>query len=130
MRIRPKTDDHDRAVKLNRARNFLRKGDKVQFTMMFRGRERAHREIGYDIFRGIIAEFGESVKVERPPSMDGRHVIMILAPVKGAFESSGAGPKSADPRVADQMDKRTRRSERDTAEPAATPAPARVRPSP
>lgn len=95
VRIRPKTDDHDRMIKVNRAIRFFEKGDKVQFTMMFRGRERAHREIGYDIFKGIIAEFGDKVKVERAPGMDGRNMMMILAPVKGAFDKDTEDEKKA-----------------------------------
>lgn len=97
VRLRPKTDDHDRAIKVNRAVRFLRKGDKVQFTMRFRGRERAHNEIAFAILRGIAADFGERVKVERPPSMDGRNMVMIVAPVKGAFDDVQAdepGPVS------------------------------------
>jgi len=85
VRMRPKTDNHDRTIKINRALRFLSRGCKVQFTMQFRGRERAHREIAIQIFRGVVEELGELVKVERPPSMDGRHMIMILAPNKGAF---------------------------------------------
>ncbi len=109
VRIRPKTDSHDRAVKLKRAIRFLRKGDKVQFTMMFRGRERAHREIGITIFRRIIAEFGEQVKVERPPSMDGRHMIMILAPIKGAFEDAEPDGKTEGPDKREKPKKTTPR---------------------
>jgi len=86
VRMRPKTDDNDRMIKINRALKFLGKGDKVQFTMQFRGRERAHREVGAAIFQGVIRDLGDLVKVERPPSMDGRHMIMILAPNKKAFE--------------------------------------------
>jgi translation initiation factor IF-3 len=86
VRMRPKTDKNDRAIKINRALKFLSKGNKVQFTMQFRGRERAHREIAIGIFRDVVDELGELVKVERPPSMDGRHMIMILAPNKAAFE--------------------------------------------
>ena len=109
VRIRPKTDVHDREVKLKRAIRFFRKGDKVQFTMMFRGRERAHREIGITIFRAIIAEFGEHVKVERPPSMDGRHMIMILAPGKGAFEDAVPEGKSEEPGKSEKPKKTDRR---------------------
>lgn len=109
VRIRPKTDSHDREVKLNRAIRFFRKGDKVQFTMMFRGRERAHREIGITIFRGIIAEFGEQIKVERPPSMDGRHMIMILTPIKGAFEGAEPAGKTAGPDKSEKPKKTTGR---------------------
>jgi translation initiation factor IF-3 len=86
VRMRPKTDDNDRTIKINRALKFLSKGSKVQFTMQFRGRERAHREVAVRIFRGVVEELGELVKVERPPGMDGRHMIMILAPNKAAFE--------------------------------------------
>ena len=86
VRLRPKTDDNDRRIKVNRATSFFKKGSKVQFTMRFRGRERAHREVAFAILRGIADGFGEQVKVERPPSMDGRNMVMILAPIKGAFE--------------------------------------------
>jgi translation initiation factor IF-3 len=94
VRMRPKTDQHDRAIKINRALKFLSKGSKVQFTMQFRGRERAHRDIAVEIFRGVVEELGELVKVERPPSMDGRHMIMILAPNKAAFEKLTAAGKT------------------------------------
>jgi translation initiation factor IF-3 len=86
VRMRPKTDQNDRSIKMNRALKFLCKGNKVQFTMQFRGRERAHREVAVTIFRGVVAELGDLVKVERPPSMDGRHMIMILAPNKPALD--------------------------------------------
>jgi translation initiation factor IF-3 len=85
VRMRPKTDQNDRTIKMNRALRFLSKGDKVQFTMQFRGRERAHREVAIEIFREVVEELGELVKVERPPGMDGRHMVMILAPNKAAF---------------------------------------------
>ncbi len=91
VRLRPKTDTHDREIKLRQAIRFLAEGDKVQFTMQFRGREQAHREIGYDTFRGILAELGQRVKIERAPSIDGRNMIMIVSPVKGAFD--GVVPK-------------------------------------
>ena len=87
VRLRPKTDEHDRSIKVNRAISFFKKGDKVQFTIQFRGRERFHREIGLEILEDIAREFGEDkVKVEKRPSMDGRQMTMILAPVKGAFK--------------------------------------------
>jgi translation initiation factor IF-3 len=86
VRMRPKTDDNDRTIKINRALKFLSKGSKVQFTMQFRGRERAHRDVAIQIFREVVTELGELVKVERPAGMDGRHMIMVLAPNKPAFE--------------------------------------------
>ncbi|MBU0637543.1 MAG: translation initiation factor IF-3 [Planctomycetes bacterium] len=87
VRLRPKTDAHDRQIKINRAVEFFRKGNKVQFTMVFRGRERMHRDIGFATLRGIADDFGERVKVERPPGMDGRRMVMILAPMKSAFQA-------------------------------------------
>lgn len=86
VRIRPKTDDNDRKIKVNRAIRFLKKGDKVQFTMVFRGRERAHREIGVEILMEIAKGMGEMIKLERPPSMDGRHMVMIVTPNKHVFD--------------------------------------------
>lgn len=99
VRLRPKTDDNDRLIKLDRALKFLAKGDKVQFTMQFRGRERAHREVGVIILRRVVDELGELVKVERPPGMDGRHMIMIVAPIRAEFqklEKEGLKPKLDD----------------------------------
>jgi translation initiation factor IF-3 len=83
VRLRPKTDDNDRRIKVKRAMAFLDKGAKVQFTMRFRGRERAHREVAFGILRAIADEFGERAKIERPPTMDGRNMVMVLAPSKG-----------------------------------------------
>jgi translation initiation factor IF-3 len=82
IRMRPKTDTHDREVKLKRAKEFFEKGDKVQFTMLFRGRENAHREIGLEIFERICSQFEEMAKVETPPKVMGRRMTMVLAPLK------------------------------------------------
>ena len=84
IRLRPKTDEHDRGIKLNKAKDFLEKGDKVQFTMIFRGRENAHREIGLEIFQGICSDFEELAKVETPPRVMGRRMTMTLVPLKQA----------------------------------------------
>ncbi len=86
VRLRPKTDTHDRDVKIKHAVEFLQDGDKVQFTMKFRGRERSHREIGYETFRDILDFFGPTVKIERPPSMEGRDMVMIVSPIKGVID--------------------------------------------
>ncbi len=82
IRLRPKTDPHDREIKMKRAARFLDAGNKVQFTMLFRGRERFHREFAQEIFNTIIEELGEAVKIERAPSMDGRRMTMVVAPAK------------------------------------------------
>lgn len=87
VRLRPKTDTNDRDIKIKRATKFLKQGHKVQFTMVFRGREQAHREIGYQTFRDIVEEYGDRVKVERTPSVEGRRMVMVVAPVKGGFDN-------------------------------------------
>lgn len=81
IRIRPKTDPHDRQIKVDRARRFLEEGNKVQFTMLFRGRERFQRERSMEVFEALLAEFGDTVKVERAARMDGRRMTMVVAPV-------------------------------------------------
>ncbi|QOJ16042.1 MAG: translation initiation factor IF-3 [Planctomycetia bacterium] len=80
VRLRPKTDTHDLEIKIKHAIEFLRDGDKVQFTMVFRGRERAHREVGLATYQTILAELGDRAKVERPASIDGKNMVMIVAP--------------------------------------------------
>jgi len=82
IRLRPKTDSHDRSIKLKHAREFLAEGNKVQFTMLFRGRERYHREIANEVFGEITRDLGESAKIERPPAMDGKRMTMIVSPQK------------------------------------------------
>ncbi len=127
VRMRPKTDDNDRAIKLNRALKFLAKGAKVQLTMQFRGRERARREVGVVIFRQIIEELGDLVKVERPPSMDGRHMITILAPNKRAFEKlekDGFKPTLEDVHARNQQLAAAEEAARQAAGKAPTPPPA------
>ncbi|MBN2447562.1 MAG: translation initiation factor IF-3 [Phycisphaerae bacterium] len=105
VRLRPKTDANDRRIKIRRAIQFFAKGSKVQFTMQFRGRERFHREIAFEIFEGILQEFGDQVKVDRRPSMEGRVMIMILTPVKGAFTAETVGDKPASQKAAEPAGK-------------------------
>ena len=80
IRIRPKTDTHDLETKVNRARKFLEGGDKVQFTVIFRGREVTHPQIPLAMLKTIVEEFGDLCKVERHPKIEGRRMTMIVAP--------------------------------------------------
>jgi translation initiation factor IF-3 len=82
VRLRPKTDSHDREIKLKKAHQFLTEGHKVQFTMLFRGRERAHTEIGLETFARIVESLGEDCRVERPPRMEGRRMTMVVSAAK------------------------------------------------
>ena len=80
IRLRPETDKHDLAVKLNHAREFLEKGHKVQFTMFFRGRQILHQNKGYIIFDRITQLMEDLAKVERPGKMSGRRMTLLLVP--------------------------------------------------
>lgn len=86
VKMRPNTDDHDLAFKLKNARKFLMEGDKVKVTVMFRGREMAHRRVGYDKLDQVKGMLGELVTVENPPQMTGRFLSMILVPNREAVE--------------------------------------------
>jgi translation initiation factor IF-3 len=87
VRLRPKTDEHDREIKMNRATQFLEQGHKVQFTMLFRGRERQHRDLAEQTFAQIVESFSERAKIERPPRFEGRRMIMVLAPLKATAKA-------------------------------------------
>ena len=78
--MRPSIDVHDYDVKMRSARRFLGNEDKVKFTIRFRGREMAHQELGMDVLNRIRADLDEEVKVEQLPRLEGRLMIMIVAP--------------------------------------------------
>jgi translation initiation factor IF-3 len=80
VKIRPGIDEHDYSHKVRHARDFLEKGDKVRFTMMFRGREIVHSELGLNVLRQILDDLSECAIVEKTPSIEGRNMSMILAP--------------------------------------------------
>ncbi len=86
IKVRPKTDDHDMDVKIKRVRKFLSQGNKVKITVWFRGREHAHHDIGADQCYRVADAVEEISKIESHPKMEGRNMIMILAP-----DSSGGG---------------------------------------
>ena len=80
IKMRPSIDVHDYEVKMRNARRFLGHGDKVKFTIRFRGREMAHQELGMDVLNRIREDLNEEVKIEQFPRMEGRLMIMIVAP--------------------------------------------------
>ncbi len=86
VKMRPNTDDHDLSFKLKNARRFLLEGDKVKVTVMFRGREMAHRNVGYAKLDQVKNLLGELVTVENPAQMSGRFLSMILVPNREAVE--------------------------------------------
>jgi translation initiation factor IF-3 len=80
VKMRPNIDTHDYETKMRNANRFLEAGDKVKFTLRFRGREMAHQNLGMELLRKVKAELEERTKVELEPRLEGRQMIMILAP--------------------------------------------------
>ena len=80
IKMRPGIDIHDYEVKMRAANRFLEHGDKVKFTIRFRGREMAHQSLGMDVLNRIRVELEELVKVEQYPRIEGRLMVMIVAP--------------------------------------------------
>jgi len=80
LRLKPKTDTHDLEVKANQARRFLHDGDKVKFTVRFRGREMAHTNIGRDILDYMIEHLRDVGSIEQKPTLEGRAISLVLAP--------------------------------------------------
>jgi translation initiation factor IF-3 len=80
IRMRPSIEEHDYQVKLRNAEKFLGKGDKVKVSVMFRGREMAHREIGRKVLMKLAGDVEALSKVEREPRIEGRYMTMILGP--------------------------------------------------
>jgi translation initiation factor IF-3 len=78
IRLRPETDTHDLEIKVKHAREFLEKGHKVQFTVMFRGRQMLHKEHGYDLLTQVTETLGDLAKVERPSMMSGRRMTLLV----------------------------------------------------
>ena len=80
IKLRPGIDEHDYETKMKAVRRFFEEGDKVKVTLRFRGREMAHQDIGFRLLQRVKEETVSIAKVEAEPSMEGRQMIMILAP--------------------------------------------------
>jgi translation initiation factor IF-3 len=80
IKMRPGIDDHDYQTKMRNANKFLENEDKVKFTVRFRGREMAHQDLGRRVLERVQAELGDAVKLEAQPKMEGRQMVMIVAP--------------------------------------------------
>ena len=110
MKLRPKIDPHDYETKKGHVVRFLKAGDKVKVTIMFRGREQSRPELGHRLLRRLEEEITELGYVEAAPKLDGRNMIMVIAPHR-ASKASGRGgqrprdeesPNPASPDVVDQ----------------------------
>ena len=82
VKLRPGTDENDYQIKLRNMTRFLQEEDKVKVTLRFRGREMAHQEIGMRQIERIKTDLQELATVEQMPKMEGRQMIMIIAPIK------------------------------------------------
>jgi translation initiation factor IF-3 len=82
IKFRPGTDEGDYQVKLKNLVKFLNEGDKTKITLRYRGREMAHRELGMDVLKRIEKDLEELAIVEQFPKMEGRQMVMVMAPKK------------------------------------------------
>jgi translation initiation factor IF-3 len=80
IRLTPEIDPHDLDIKLNHAREFIEKGHKVQFTVLFRGRQMLHQDRGYEILTRITELLADAAKVESPGKMTHRRLMLLLVP--------------------------------------------------
>jgi translation initiation factor IF-3 len=80
LKFRPMIDDHDYDVKMRSMLRFFEEGDKVKVTLRFRGREMAHQELGFQLLNRVKEDAGKLAKVEQEPRMEGRQMVMVLAP--------------------------------------------------
>jgi translation initiation factor IF-3 len=80
IKLRPGIDDHDFDTKLKASRAFFEEGNKVKYTLRFRGREMAHQNIGMKVLERVRSDLAEVAKVESEPNFEGRQVVMVMAP--------------------------------------------------
>jgi len=91
MKLRPKIDPHDYETKKGHVMRFLKAGDKVKVTIMFRGREQSRPELGYRLLRRLEDEISELGYVESSARQDGRNMVMVIAPHKSIRTGRGGG---------------------------------------
>lgn len=96
VRLKPKTDDHDLDTKTRRAKEFLAEGDKVKLTVLFRGRENLHPEVGRALLDRMLDQLGPLAVIESPPRLEGRNMSAMLAPKKQPAPAAPA--REAQPR--------------------------------
>lgn len=89
VKLRPNIDEHDFLVKARNARKFLGAGDKVKVTVMFRGREITHPELGEKLSLRMVEELSDISAVEKPPKVEGRNMVTILIPKNEPTKEEG-----------------------------------------
>jgi translation initiation factor IF-3 len=101
LRVRPKTGDHDVDTKVAQARKFLAQNDKVQVTVVFRGREMQYQQEGRKVLEAILEKLTDVGKVERPPTMDGKRMTALIMPNKPVPKPKPPKPAKAVPAAPD-----------------------------
>ena len=96
IKFRPKIDPHDYGTKKGHVDRFIRAGNKVKVTIMFRGREMAHTELGRKILDRLVADLGETIVVESMPKQEGRNMIMVISPNKRFQEAQAKAAAKAE----------------------------------
>lgn len=102
VKFRPGTDDGDYNIKLRNIRRFLEDGDKVKITLRFRGREITHQNLGLDLLNRLRDELADSIVVEQFPKLEGRQMIMMIAPQRKKAGGGAAKPKAAETAAPEQ----------------------------
>jgi translation initiation factor IF-3 len=103
MKLRPKIDSHDYETKKGHVVRFLKAGDKVKITIMFRGREQSRPELGYNLLKKLAEDVGEFGFVESSPKQDGRNMLMVLGPHKKKAEARADVQAERDQRAAERL---------------------------
>jgi translation initiation factor IF-3 len=100
IKFRPKIDPHDYGTKKGHVERFIRSGNKVKITIMFRGREMAHTDLGRKILDRLVDDLKEVAVVDASPKQDGRNMIMVIAPTKKQPEKEAKPAAAPEPDVA------------------------------
>lgn len=108
IKLRPKTEDHDYDTKVRHAREFLEEGNKAKITIMFRGREITHREIGNRVLDDVVADLKDIAVVEQAPRMEGKQMFIILGPTSKVANKVREAQKAAIAAVEKEKDLRKR----------------------
>lgn len=99
VKLRPNISDHDLGIKLKAVRGFLEDGDKVKFTLRFRGREMAHQDLGMRLLEKVQVELGPLMRLDQAPKLEGRQMMMLISPgaAPGATPASPEGGATPSP---------------------------------
>ncbi len=95
VKLRPRTEEHDYQVKIGKIREFLSEANKARVTVMFRGREITHRELGHKVLERVMGDLKDMAVIESAPRMEGRLMFMILAPSPTMLQAQRARAQAA-----------------------------------